>query len=115
MKTMNEYGYDESTKFQGTMPKIIELLGSVGSIENADKIDTSMFSAKGKLNTTHLVSPNFANPGENGDGSTNVTNPDDISNGDGNKKLTNNIALDSKPIAINGDVELNLNGNNLNQ
>lgn len=113
MKAIYEYGYDESTKFQGTKPKIIELLGSVGTVENADKIDTSIFSSKGKLNTTHLVSPNFVNPGENGDGSTNVTNPDDISNGDGNKKLISNISLDSKSITINGTVEVNLNGNSI--
>lgn len=76
MKTMNEYGYDEEIKFTPNMPKIIELIGETGTIENADKISTSIFDNGGKLNTIHLVSPNFANPKENSNDSTDTTNPD---------------------------------------
>lgn len=103
----------DTQRFTGTKPVIANLIGFVGMVENANKIDTSILSTNGKLNTTHLLSPNFVNPGENSDGSTNVATPDEISKGDGKKLLTKSITIDSKSILINGVVELNLNGNTI--
>lgn len=60
MKTMNEYGYDEEIKFTPNMPKIIELIGAAGTVENADKISTSILDYSGKSNTTPLIVPDFA-------------------------------------------------------
>lgn len=82
MKTMNEYGYDEEMKFTPNMPKIIDLLGSVGTVQNADKISTSIFDPNGKLNTTHLVSPNFVNPGKKEESSSGTTDAGGDSEGD---------------------------------
>ena len=60
MKIMNEYGYDEEIKFTPNMPKIIDIVGGTGMVENTDKINTSILDCGGKLNTTHLISPDFA-------------------------------------------------------
>lgn len=59
-KEMNLYGFDREEKFSPIMPDIIERVGGIGDVENADEFTVSPFDPTGRLNTGNLVVPDFA-------------------------------------------------------